>query len=231
MITRLIGFGSRWIDWISRCLTSSFSSLMVNEIPTKEFQLHSNLRQGNPLSLFLFISVMEGLHATMDDALVHGLFCWAKVAIEGSSVSHFFYVGDALFKREWNKANIANLVILLKCFYIVSGVDINLQNSNLLGIGVLLADVQNMAIITACRTTLLLFKHLDLLVALNMLKLDKFKSRMSKWKTKMISIGGRFLAAWGYTSCHYLKCLKLFANIWKRLELDFFGSGWKWKKN
>nr|GEY38073.1 RNA-directed DNA polymerase, eukaryota [Tanacetum cinerariifolium] len=47
-------------SWIRACLSSSWASVLVKGTPTLEFSIKRGLRQGDPLSLFLFILVMEG---------------------------------------------------------------------------------------------------------------------------------------------------------------------------
>nr|GEX76552.1 RNA-directed DNA polymerase, eukaryota [Tanacetum cinerariifolium] len=53
------GFGNKWRLWIQSCLRSSKSSILVNGSPTTEFQFFKGLKQGDSLSPFLFILIME----------------------------------------------------------------------------------------------------------------------------------------------------------------------------
>lgn len=58
-ILHRMGFGDLWISWIMECVSSASTSILVNGSPTKEFRLKQGLRQGDPLSLFLFNMVVE----------------------------------------------------------------------------------------------------------------------------------------------------------------------------
>ncbi|GJS91543.1 RNA-directed DNA polymerase, eukaryota [Tanacetum coccineum] len=69
-----LGFGSKWIRWIKACLSSLFALVLINGSPTTEFKIGRGLRQGDPLSPFLFIIRMEGLHVAIQDAIDSNLF-------------------------------------------------------------------------------------------------------------------------------------------------------------
>nr|GEU74338.1 transposon TX1 uncharacterized [Tanacetum cinerariifolium] len=69
-----LGFGSRWRTWINNCLMSARTSILINGSPTSKFSLKRGLRQRDPLSPFLFIIVMEGLHMALNDGIVSNMF-------------------------------------------------------------------------------------------------------------------------------------------------------------
>nr|KYP57260.1 Transposon TX1 uncharacterized [Cajanus cajan] len=62
---RRLGFDTKWIQWIRACLESAHVSVLINGSPSEEFKMSRGLRQGDPLSPFLFTIVVEGLTGLM----------------------------------------------------------------------------------------------------------------------------------------------------------------------
>ncbi|GJZ62655.1 RNA-directed DNA polymerase, eukaryota, partial [Tanacetum coccineum] len=83
-VLKKFGFGNKWCNWIQFCLKSSRGSIPVNGSPTDEFQFYKGLKQGDPLSPFLFILIMESLHLSFQWVVDVGLG-WNYVA--GSSIT------------------------------------------------------------------------------------------------------------------------------------------------
>ncbi|GJY40425.1 RNA-directed DNA polymerase, eukaryota [Tanacetum coccineum] len=93
------GFGVKWRNWIQSCLRSSRGSILINGSPTKEFQFFRGLKQGDPLSPFLFILVMESLHISfqrvVDAGLFNGINFSSTFKVKGAKLSLFTFRRNA----------------------------------------------------------------------------------------------------------------------------------------
>ncbi|GJU62517.1 RNA-directed DNA polymerase, eukaryota [Tanacetum coccineum] len=173
------------------------ASVLLNGSPTSEFQFHCGLKQGDPLAPYLFILIMESLHLSLSRAIEAGIFKGIKI---GSSlnISHLFYADDAVFIGEWSIANLSGITHILHCFSLLSGLSINLKKSHLLGVGIRSEDVNAAALYFGCSTMKTPFKYLGVMVGGNSSTLQawddtigKLKARLSNWKLKTLSVGGR----------------------------------------
>lgn len=98
MLMRL-GFGEAWIKWIEALVCSSWISVLVNGSPTKEFTVGRGLRQGDPLSPFLFVIMAEGLMALVKKAVGSGEFNPFKVE-DNCKIDILQFTNDTLFIEE-----------------------------------------------------------------------------------------------------------------------------------
>jgi hypothetical protein len=63
-----------WRKWIKECVSTATVSILVNGSPTDEFTMQRGLRQGDPLSPFLFLLAAEGLNVMMTSVVQNNLF-------------------------------------------------------------------------------------------------------------------------------------------------------------
>ncbi|GJT47912.1 zinc finger, CCHC-type containing protein [Tanacetum coccineum] len=96
-IMKRMGFGIKWCKWVENCLKSSSMSVLVNGSPTEEFKLERGIRQGDPLSPFLFILAAEGLNAIVNEAVEKGIFRGVRVGRNRVVISHLQYADDTIF--------------------------------------------------------------------------------------------------------------------------------------
>lgn len=97
--------------------------------------MERGIRQGDPLSPFLFLIVAEALSVMMKEVNSKGIFRPCQVGDRRLKVSHLQFADDTLFLGESTR-NAHNLMLLLRNFGNASGLKINLQKSYLFGIRV-----------------------------------------------------------------------------------------------
>lgn len=64
-----MGFGEVWLRWMNALILSCHMSVMVNGSPAKDFKVERGLRQGDPISPFIFVIVTEGLKSLINKAV------------------------------------------------------------------------------------------------------------------------------------------------------------------
>ncbi|KAJ0918826.1 putative RNA-directed DNA polymerase [Helianthus annuus] len=233
-----MNFPAKWITWIMATLHSSHGSVLVNGSPTMEFNCTRGLRQGDPLSPFLFLLAMEALSGIMKKASSVGLFQGIKCATNGPTLTHLLYADDVVFIGTWSLSNVLNLRRILRCFYLASGLKVNLCKSKLFGVGVGSSEVDEMANTLYCKAGAFPFKYLGLQVGgnMNLVKnwkpvMEVFKNRLSIWKGKTLSYGGRITLIKSVLSSlptYYFSLYRAPAQVIKNLESirrTFFWGG------
>ncbi|XP_071718810.1 uncharacterized mitochondrial protein AtMg01250-like [Rutidosis leptorrhynchoides] len=140
-----MGFGTKWRKWILSCLKSATISILINGSPTREFSMGRGVRQGDPLSPFLFILATDGLNILTKAAIDKNLFRGVEIGRDKVLISHLQYAEDTIFFGEWSSSNARNLINILKCFELASGLKVNFQKSCLYGVGVCTSDVEGLA--------------------------------------------------------------------------------------
>ena len=88
MMERL-GFCRQWISWIKECLMSASISVLVNGSPTKEFNPSRGLRQGDPITPFLFLIVSQGLSGMVNQAARTQLYTCIEVGYNKSRLTYY----------------------------------------------------------------------------------------------------------------------------------------------
>ena len=75
-VLRAYGFKHDWVKWIRNLISTAFFSILVNGSPSSTFHASHGLRQGDPLSPFLFILLVEGLGRTLKAQQTQGELKW-----------------------------------------------------------------------------------------------------------------------------------------------------------
>eukprot|EP00253_Pinus_taeda_P019391 PITA_19391 len=129
-ILRAFGFANAWIRWISNLISSSFFSILINGIPSSTFHPSRGLRQGDPLSPFLFIIMAEGLGRRINTA-IHSQTLKGINLHRASTISHQQFVDDNMIFGHSSVQEARSLNTLLDNFSKASGALINKVKSQI----------------------------------------------------------------------------------------------------
>ena len=130
---RKMGFCEQWIGLIMVCVKTVTYSILVNGELKGLIHPSRGLRQGDPLSLFLFLLCTEGLHGLIKNAASKGDINGFSLCRKGPKLTHLFFVDDSLLFCKANSTECSKVMDLLSVYKDISGQKNKLrQNSSFL---------------------------------------------------------------------------------------------------
>ncbi|XP_050217765.1 uncharacterized protein LOC126668619 [Mercurialis annua] len=195
-----MNFPKTWIDWISSLFLSSQLSVLVNGSPTQNFFMGKGVRQGDLLSPMLFVLAAEGLKAMIDKAISLALLDGVHIDGYSEPASILQFADDTLIFVPKDLSMIENLLRILRCFELVSGLQINFKKSSILGVNVDETSLQSAACILNCPIDSFPIMYLGLPLALRPVKaalwkpvVSNFNAQLASWKGNLLSPAGRLI--------------------------------------
>lgn len=88
------GFNEQWRKWIYLCIITTSFSIMFNVEPTSFFKSIRGLRQGDHISPYLFITMVEALGRKMEVARRRGIIKGIILAHSCNLISHHKFVDN-----------------------------------------------------------------------------------------------------------------------------------------
>ncbi|KAK2662496.1 hypothetical protein Ddye_001070 [Dipteronia dyeriana] len=121
--------------WVQSCISKPRLSALVNGSPTEEFLLERGLRQGHPLSYFLFNMVVEILSCCLKKPFELNKLRSVVVGNNKVHVSHLQFTDDKILFIEQQVEFLANTKRILRCFEMASGLKTNFYKSDMVKVG------------------------------------------------------------------------------------------------
>jgi hypothetical protein len=213
-VMRVRGFPEAWCDWMDMIMSSSRSAILLNGIPGPWIDCKRGLRQGDPLSPYLFLLVAEVLQRLIhrDPLLRHPL-------IDEEPCPVLQYTDDTLIIMRADCGAARRLKVLLDDFVAATGLTINFHKSTVVPLFVPTHDLAAITDALGCKVEGFPQVYLGLPLTAEKLKLEHFSpliarvdKYLSGWAALLLSAGGRIILLnavldalptlpWGPSSC------------------------------
>ncbi|KAK0608384.1 hypothetical protein LWI29_029944 [Acer saccharum] len=196
---RRLGFFDKWIGLIMDCVSTVSYSFCLNGKVCGHIVPFRGLRQGDPLSPYLFLLCAEGLSSLINESERWGIFSGFRCSRWGPKITHLFFADDSLLFTRASKEECINVRRLLDSYSQASGQCINFNKSAVCfskqisqaGRGVL-ANVLGMSIV-GCHS-----KYLGLSCVIGRNKIasfdvikDRVWKKLQSWSSRFFSGGGK----------------------------------------
>jgi hypothetical protein len=127
-----LGMCNQFVENVMKCVRSVTYRFKVNGNITDTITPGRGLRQGDPISPYLFLLCAEGFSALIHDAEEKELLYGIKLAPSAPSVNHLLFVDDSLLLLEATKDSANTVNSILQAYEAASGQVINRDKSSIL---------------------------------------------------------------------------------------------------
>ncbi|KAK9983964.1 hypothetical protein SO802_033489 [Lithocarpus litseifolius] len=124
-IMKKMGFNEGWIKLIMLCVSTVTYSVLVNGEPSELIHPTRGIRQGDPLSPFLFLLCTEGLNGMIKKAEMDGDIHGFSLCRRGPKLTHLLFADDCLLFCRATMDECGRVLDILKDYEEASGQKIN----------------------------------------------------------------------------------------------------------
>ncbi|XP_073137691.1 uncharacterized protein [Henckelia pumila] len=131
MMLKLGDFQSKWVDFVMLCISSVSYMVVHNGQDFGPIVPQRGLRQGDPLSPYLFLICAEGLSSLLQAETRRGAIHGVKVARRALPISHLFFADDSFLFFKATEEEAANIKSCLDQYEFASGQKVNFLKSSI----------------------------------------------------------------------------------------------------
>ncbi|CAA7036129.1 unnamed protein product [Microthlaspi erraticum] len=196
---RAAGLSEKWVKWIMQCVAGPSMSLLWNGEKTESFKPLRGLRQGDPLSPYLFVLCMERLCHLIEQAM--DTKQWKPISLSrgGPKLTHICFADDLILFAEASVQQIRVIRRVLERFCQASGQKVSLEKSKIFFSDNVSRELSEVISLESCiQATRELGKYLGMPILQKRINketfgpvLERVSSKLAGWKSRMLSTAGR----------------------------------------
>lgn len=222
-------FNASWIALIMNCVSSVKSSILWNGEPLTEFKPSRGLRQGDPLSPYLFVLCMERLSILINNKREEGDWKGIKVSRNSTPLTHLFFADDLILFGQDNMNTVKAMMDVLNEFCMMSGQTISLEKSKFfVSPNVQRNKARRISDYCGIKLTRDLGKYLGVpMLHKRVTKqdfihiIDKVQNRLAGWVSNTLMLAGRSTLIRHVSStipCYTMQTMHLPSSVCERLD-------------
>ena len=129
-IMEKLGFPVDWIDRVMSCVTTPSFSILINGKPFGMIHPSRGIRQGDPLSPYMFLLCAEGFTALLNKAESEGQIKGISICRGAPKVMNLMFADDSLLFCQASRDEGETIAEILQTYERASGQSINLEKSS-----------------------------------------------------------------------------------------------------
>ncbi|XP_013739903.1 uncharacterized protein LOC106442805 [Brassica napus] len=126
-----LGFDPKWVNWVMQCISTVSYSFLVNDAALGEVILSRGIRQGDPLSPYVFILCGEVFSGLCRAGQTSGALTGVKIGHRCPRINHLLFADDTMIFTKASTENCSALTLILKDYEKASGQLINATKSSI----------------------------------------------------------------------------------------------------
>ena len=126
-VMQRLGFPKTWIERVRSCVTTTSFSVLVNGRPFGNVLPSRGIRQGDPLSPYLFLLCTERFTSLLDRVEIGGTLHGVSICRNAPKITNLLFADDSLIFSRTSSAEINSIVEILQVYAKAFGQCINLE--------------------------------------------------------------------------------------------------------
>ena len=130
-LMKKMGFDDIWVQLMMKCISSTTYLVLISGESHGKITPTRGLRQGDPLSPYLFLLCIEGFHGLLRKAEIEGDIRGVSICRNGPKLTHLLFADDSLIFCRSKIEECAKLLEILATYERASGQQINKDKTTL----------------------------------------------------------------------------------------------------